>query len=85
MPLYFSNSFSLIIQEENNLLILSLSFLYFNFTYPLILDNIKTNGLINLSKYPTKYLELFFVATNFEILNILPALTSQIFVVFFAQ
>ena len=37
-------------------------------TYPLILDIIKTNGLIVLSKYPLKYLELVFVLTSFEVL-----------------
>ena len=37
-------------------------------TYPLILDIIKTNGLIVLSKYPLKYLELVFVLTNSEVL-----------------
>ena len=35
-------------------------------TYPLILGIIKTNGLIVLSQYPIKYLELVFVCTNFE-------------------
>ena len=33
-------------------------------TYPLILGIIKSNGLIALSKYPIKYLELVFVLTN---------------------
>ena len=37
-------------------------------TYPLILDIIKTNGLIVLSKYPLKYLELVFFLTNSEVL-----------------
>ena len=36
-------------------------------TYPLILGVIKTNGLMVLSKYPIKYLQLVFVLTNFEI------------------
>ena len=44
-------------------------------TYPLILANSKTNGLITLYKYTVKYLELVFVSTNFEII-ILPTLTS---------
>ena len=35
--------------------------------YPLILGIIKTNGLIALSKYSIKYLELVFVSINFEI------------------
>ena len=35
--------------------------------YPLILGNAKTNGLITLSKYPVKCLELVLVSTNFEI------------------
>ena len=34
------------------------------------------------SKYPVKYLELFFVSTNFE-MNILSTLTSQVFTGFF--
>ena len=40
-----------------NLLFLSLKVL----TYPHILDEIKTNGLIASSKYPIKHLELFFL------------------------
>ena len=40
---------------------------------------IKTNGLIVLSKYPVKYLELVFVLTNFEV-TILSTLTSQNFI-----
>ena len=35
--------------------------------YPLISGNIKTSGLITLSKSPIKYLKLVFVLTNFEI------------------
>ena len=31
-----------------------------------ILDNIKTSSRITSSKYPIKYLQLFFVSTNFE-------------------
>ena len=50
--------------------------------YPLILGNAKTNGLITLSKYPVKCLELVLVSTNFEI-TILSTLTSQIFIGFF--
>ena len=53
-------------------------------TYALILGIIKTNGLISLSKYPIKYLELVSVSINFEI-TILPTLTSQIFIGFFAS
>ena len=34
-------------------------------TYPFILGNTRTNGLVTSSKYPIKYLELFFVSTNF--------------------
>ena len=52
-------------------------------TYLLILGIIKTHGLIVLSKYPIKYLELVFVLTNFEI-TILSTLTSQIFIDFSA-
>ena len=36
-------------------------------TYPVIIDIIKTNGLIALSKYLVKYLESVFVLTNCEI------------------
>ena len=35
--------------------------------YPIILGIIKTNGLMVLSKYPIKYLQLVFVLTNFEV------------------
>ena len=78
MILSFSNSFSLSILKGFNLLFLSLFVtLSLNFlTYPLILGNTKTKDLINLSKYPTKYLELVFVSTNFEI-NILSTLISR--------
>ena len=34
--------------------------------YLLILDKIKINDLITSSKYPNKYLELFYVSSNFE-------------------
>ena len=47
--------------------------------YPLILGNIKTNGVIISSKYPIKYLELFFVSTNFEMTISLTSI-SQIFI-----
>ena len=47
-----------------------------------IVGNIKTNGLITSSKYSIKYLELFFVSTNFE-MNISSILTSQVFTGFF--
>ena len=55
--------------KDINLLFLSLSpSLTFNVvTYPLILGNIRFNGLITVSKYPIKYLKLAFVSTNFEI------------------
>ena len=66
MALYFSNSFSPSIRKEINLLF---PYLTINvLTYPLILGINKTNGLIVLSKYPTKYLELAFVLTNFVII-----------------
>ena len=48
-------------------------------SYPLILDNIKINGLITLSNYPIEYLELVFLLINFE-MTILSTLTSQIFI-----
>ena len=48
-------------------------------TCPLILVIIKTNGLVSLSKYPIKYLELAFVLTNFEI-TILTTLTTQFYI-----
>ena len=65
---------------------INLSFPFLNLnvlTYPLILSIIKTNDLIALSKYSTKYLVLIFVLANFEI-TILSTLTSQIFIGFFA-
>ena len=58
IALYFSNSYSSFIGEDINFLFLSLPLK--NLTYPLILGNIKTNGLINLSKYPTEYLKFLF-------------------------
>ena len=68
-----------------NLLLLFLSFspsLPLEFlAYPLILGKIKTNGLITLSNYLIKYLELLFVSINFEI-TVLSASTSQIFRIF---
>ena len=71
MVLYVSNSFSSSIEKSINLLILSLSL---SLTYPLILSNIKTNGFVTLSKYPSKYLEFgrvrVFISTNFEMNNI---------------
>ena len=48
-----------------------------------MLGNIKTSGLITLSKYPIKYLELVFISANVEI-NILSTLTFQTSIVFFA-
>ena len=84
--LYFSNSFSSSIQKDINLLFLFLSpsLTSYVLTYPLILGNIKTNGLITLSKYPIKYLQLVFVLINFEI-TILSTLTSQTFIGFSAS
>ena len=58
IALYFFNSFSSFIQKDVNLLILS-STLNVS-TYPLVLGIIKTNGLIALSKYSIKYVELVF-------------------------
>ena len=73
------------IQKEINLFFLSLSpSLNLNvLTDPVMLNIIKTNGLIVLSKYSVKYLELIFVLPNFEI-TILSTLTAQVFVGFFA-
>ena len=44
-------------------------------TYPLILGNMKSNGLITSSKYPFRYLGLLFVSINFvtTILSISPS------------
>ena len=50
--------------------------------YPLVSGNIKTSGLITLSKSPIKYLKLVFVLTNFEI-SILSTWTSQISIGYF--
>ena len=73
MVLYISNNLSSSIRKDIHLLFSSSNLL----TYLLTLDNIKTNGLITLSKYLIKYLELNFVSINFEI-TILSTLTSQI-------
>ena len=61
--LYCSYSLSSSIWKDINVLLLSLKIL----TYPLLLGSIKTNGLTTSSKYPIKYLELFFASINFEI------------------
>ena len=45
--------------------------------HPLTLGIIKANDLIDLLKYPIKYLELAFVLINFEI-TIPPTLTFKI-------
>ena len=50
-------------------------------SYPLILGNIKTNGLMILSKYSIRYLELSLVSTNIEMTALIS--TYQIIVVFF--
>ena len=50
-------------------------------TYPLILGIIKANGLITLSKYHVKYLQLVFALINFEI-TILSKLNSLFFIAF---
>ena len=62
MVSYFYNSLSLSLPKDINLSFLSLKVL----TYPLTLDNIKTNGRITSSKYHIKYLELFLVSINFD-------------------
>ena len=84
MALYFSDSFSSFMHKDINLLFLSLSpSLSLNvLTYPHILGNIKTNGLITSSKYSIKDLELFFVSVKFEIII---SSKSQIFIVFLHQ
>ena len=72
-----SNCFLSFIRKDIN-------FFFFNLKclkYPLILVNIKTNGVITLSKYLIKYLELVFVSTNFE-MTIFSTLKSQIFIGF---
>ena len=43
----------------------------------------KTNGLLVLSKYPIKYLELLIILTDFEV-TILSTLTSQVFIGFYS-
>ena len=68
--------------KEINLLLLSSTLNIL--TSPLILGIIKTNGLIDLSTHPIKYLELVFVLTNIKII-ILSTLTSQISIGFFAD
>ena len=78
MVLYFFNSLSSSLRKYINLLFFSLKVL----TYPLILGNVKTNGLITSSKYPIKYLELAFVSVNFEA-TVLSALTSESFLFLF--
>ena len=57
--LYLSNNFLSSTQKDIILLILSSTLNVL--TYPPILGIIKTNGLISLSKYPTKYLKLVFL------------------------
>ena len=63
MVLYYPNRFLSSIRKDVKLIFYSQKFL----TYPLIVGNIKTNCLVTSSKYPIKYLELFFVSINFEI------------------
>ena len=65
---YFSNSLSPSIWKNIYLLSLSLSlFLSLKvLTYPLILGNIKTNGLLTSSKHAIKCLRLFCILINFE-------------------
>ena len=76
----FSDILSSSIWKDINLLFLILNVL----TYSISLGNIKNNGLITLSKYSIKYLELVFALTNFEI-TILSTLTSQILITFLAS
>ena len=63
MVLYYPNRFLSSIRKGVKLLFYSQKFL----TCPPIVGNIKTNCLVTSSKYPIKYLELFFVSINFEI------------------
>ena len=69
MILYFSNSLLSFIREDINL--------FFFLSPPLIFRISRANGLITSSKYPIKYLELFFVITNFEV-SILSKLASLV-------
>ena len=68
-----------------NLLLLSLSTssTFKVLTYSPILDNIKTNDLITISKYPIESLDLVFILINFE-MTILLGRTYQILITFFA-
>ena len=70
MILYFSNSLLSFIREDINLF-------FFFLSPPLIFRISRANGLITSSKYPIKYLELFFVVTNFEV-SILSKLASLV-------
>ena len=54
-------------------------------TYTLILGNIKNNGPIISSKYPIKYLELFFVSINFEITILSTSTPPNFYCFFFAS
>ena len=69
MPLHSSNDVSSSIQQNINLFFLLLylyMYLLITFlTYPLILDNIETNGLIISYQYRSKYLKLLLVLINF--------------------
>ena len=56
ITLYFSSNSSSSIWKDINLLVLSSTFNVL--TCPLIIGIIKTNGLMSLSKYLIKYLEL---------------------------
>ena len=49
--------------------------------YPIILDNIESNGFITSSKYSIKYLELLFIPTNFSMI-VFSTCTLQIFIGF---
>ena len=66
--LYFSNRLSSSIQKDINLLrwFLSPSLTLNVLAYPIILGNIKPNGLITSYKYPTKCLKLLFISVEFE-------------------
>ena len=74
MALFFSKILLSYIHKDIHLSFFCLKVL----TYPLISDNIRTNGHITSSKYPAKCVGLFFISNNFEI-TILSTLTSHFF------
>ena len=87
MVLYFSNGLSSSMSKYINLLFLLLSLsppLSLKVQiYPPILVNIKTNGFIRSSKYKIRYLKLFFVLIDFEII-ILSTSIYQVLIGFYS-